>query len=299
VSYDDQRTFFDRWEGFLVLIDALEGSFADLAQKRGAAAVGASSTRESAAMGADAAPPLPCLNRNNSIENTLTGAQKRTAFSLTENVKMMAEKHGIERLLFNTLTFRDHVIDIKEAQRRFNSLRTNVLKHRYLDFITVVERQKSGRIHFHLLAAGKHDFRTGFDFDAAKVGDYRSACAALRSEWAFWRKTSKEYGFGRTEQLPVYSTIEGIACYVGKYIAKHIEQRREDDKGARLVRYSDGARHCSTRFSWNGPMSKLWRKKLRSFAVRHGLYSMDMIRERFGPNWCWILSQHIIEEVVL
>jgi hypothetical protein len=282
-----------------VLIDALEGSFADLTQKRGNAAGGASSTRDSAAMSADAAPPLPCLYSNNSIENILTGGQKRTAFALTENVKMMAEKYGIERLLFNTLTFRDHVVDIKEAQRRFNSLRSNVLKGRYLDFITVVERQKSGRIHFHLLAAVKDDVRTGFDFAAAEAGDYRSACAALRSEWAFWRRTAKEYGFGRTEQMPVKSDAECMAKYVGKYIAKHIEQRREDDKGARLVRYSDGARHCSTRFAWNGPMAKEWRKKLRSFAVRNGLYSMDMIRERFGPNWCWILSQHIIEEVVL
>lgn len=241
---------------------------------------------------------LPCLYSNNSTETILTGNQRRTAFALAENVRMMAEKHGLERLLFNTLTFRDHVLDIKEAQRRFNSLRTHVLAERYLDFITVVERQKSGRIHFHLLAAVADDVRTGFDFAAAATGDYRSACAALRAEWAFWRRTAPLYGFGRTEQLPIMSTSDGIARYVGKYIAKHIDQRREDDKGARLVRYSDGARHCRTRFAWSGARSKLWREKLAAFASRNHCGSMEELRILFGKNWAYRLAEYIMLEEV-
>jgi hypothetical protein len=211
---------------------------------------------------------------------------------------MMAELHGLHSLLFVTLTFRDHVLDIREAQKRFNSLRTGVLKSRYLDFITVVERQKSGRIHFHLLAAVAYDVRTGFDFAAAQEGDYRSAGVHLRAEWAFWRRTAPAYGFGRTEQLPVRSTSDGIARYVGKYVAKHLHQRREDDKGARLVRYSQGARKCGTRFAWNGPKAKEWRKKLASFATRHGCWSIDMLRERFGSRWAYRLFDQIEQETV-
>lgn len=242
---------------------------------------------------------LPCLNSNNSIESILTGGQKRTAFALAENVRMMAEQHGIERLLFNTLTFRDHVLDIREAQRRFNSLRTNILAERYCDFVTVVERMKSGRIHFHLVVATRDDMRTGFDFEAAARGDYRSACPALRSEWAFWRHTAPKYGFGRTEQLPVKSTSEGIAKYVGKYIAKHVGQRKEEDKGARMVRYSDGARRCRTRFAWTGEKSKRWRRQLEQFALRHGCPTMDALRDTFGPKWAYLLAEYIAEEVVV
>lgn len=273
----------------LAPIDPLPGSFTERA---------ASEPDAPALAGAPAAAPLPCLNRNNSNETILSGSQRRTAFSLAENVRLMAEEHGLERLLFNTLTFRDHVLEIAQAQKRFNSLRTGVLADRYLDFVTVVERQKSGRIHFHLLAATEHDVRTGFDFDAAARGDYRSACPELRREWAFWRSTAPEYGFGRTEQLPVKSTSDGIAKYVGKYIAKHIDQRRQDDKGARLVRYSAGARRCGTRFAWTGERSKLWRKQLASFAMRHGCWSMDMLRERFGSNWAYRLAEYITAEVV-
>ena len=170
----------------MVTLDPLPGSFAELAQIRSrTAAAKAPDAARSAAPATGAR--LPCLNRNNSNEPILTGAQRRTAFALSFNVESMAKKHGIECLLFNTLTFRDHITDIREAQRRFNSLRTGVLKRRYLDFIVVVERQKSGRIHYHILAATAHDMRTGFSFEAAAAGDYRSARAALRAEWAFAR----------------------------------------------------------------------------------------------------------------
>ena len=66
------------------------------------------------------------------------------------------------------------------------------------------------------------DIRTGFHFAAVKRGDYRSASAYLRREWRFWRATAPKYGFGRTELLPIKKTAEGVAKYVGKYIAKHI-----------------------------------------------------------------------------
>jgi len=282
----------------MVTLDPLPGSFAELAQIRSRTAAAKAPDAGARAPAPATGARLPCLNSNNSIQNILTGGQRRTAFALSENVKLMAESHGLERLLFNTLTFRDHVLDIKEAQRRFNSLRSNVLAERYRDFITVVERQKSGRLHFHLLAATEHDMRTGFDFDAAARGDYRSACAELRAEWAFWRKTAPEFGFGRTEQLPVKSTSDGIAKYVGKYIAKHIDQRRQDDKGARLVRYSEGARAVSTRFAWANGRGRVWRQKLSQFATRHHVWSIEMMNERFGPHWAFKLSELIAAEVI-
>lgn len=279
----------------MVTLDPLPGSFAELAQIRSRTA-GTPATP--AGQPAGGSSVLPCLNRNNSNETILTGAQRRTAFALAFNVESMAKKHGIECLLFNTLTFRDHITDIREAQRRFNSLRTGVLKRRYLDFIVVVERQKSGRIHYHILAATAHDMRTGFSFEAAAAGDYRSACAALRAEWAFWRTTAKDYGFGRTEQMPVKSTVEGISKYVGKYIQKHIDKRREDDKGARLVRYSDGARAVSTRFAWANGRGRVWRQKLSQFATRHHVWSIEMMHARFGPHWAFKLSELIAAEVI-
>jgi hypothetical protein len=216
----------------------------------------------------------------------------------------LARAFGIEKLGFLTLTFADLVLEIKEGNRRFNSLNTHVIKERYLRGVVVPERQKSRRLHFHLLVALRADIRSGADFEAFKRRDYRSANQALRSEWAFWRATAPRYGFGRHELLPVRSCAEGIARYVGKYISKHIRERAEADKGARLVRYlgfSQGQgkptfRKASCRFGWNTDNGWLWRHKLAAFAERNGARDTEDLAKIFGPRWAYRLQAEILAE---
>ena len=250
---------------------------------------------------------LPCLSSNNSNEdppdrvNLLTGGHKRSAFVLAYEIMALAREFGIERLGFFTLTFADLVLDLKEANRRFNSLNTGVLKGRYSRAVVVPERQKSGRVHFHLLVVLGADIRSGADFEAFGRGDYRSANLALRSEWAFWRKTAPLYGFGRHELLPVKSNEEGIARYVGKYISKNVRERVLTDKGARLVRYlgyGPGDRRASARLAWNTENSWLWRHKLAAFAERMGLKDFSELQQAFGARWAWHLQGAIIAEHV-
>lgn len=241
--------------------------------------------------------PLPCQNSHNSITGTtqppeFSPSARRTAYALQANVKGFVERHGIERVGFLTLTFAEHILDPKESQRRQNSLSTNVLRKRYVEHLRVFERQKSGRIHYHLLVALHDDIRTGCDFEAFARGEYRSAPAALRAEWSFWRRTAKEYGFGRTELLPVRSSTEAIGRYVGKYIGKHLEARESRDKGVRLVTYSC-AKVANTRFAWISPGAATWRRHLGAWitmlhevgAIRHP--TMAAVADRFGPRWAY------------
>lgn len=248
-------------------------------------------------------PPLPCLNSNISTEThaaaspnpptagtsspsngpsetPLTEAQKdarsklktpstqnlKSAFVLQQSVAKLAQDYTLEHIGFLTLTFAQHITCPKRAQKRLNSLLTHIIKPRYREYLGVMERQKSGRIHYHMLIVLDQDIRTGFKFQEADQGNYSSANPKLRSEWAFWRNTAKKYGFGRTELLPVKSNIEAMAKYVGKYISKHIQARNPEDKGARLVRYSRGARAGTTRFQFLSPGSSEWRRKLATFA---------------------------------
>src|SRR5580658_5145432 len=83
--------------------------------------------------GALCRPPLPCPPKsNNSIEKlAFPPAAGRTAYALSVNVAAAVERWGIKNSGFLTLTFADHVLDPKEAQRRLNSLTTNVLRPRY------------------------------------------------------------------------------------------------------------------------------------------------------------------------
>ena len=249
--------------------------------------------------GARSAPPpaaLPRLNSNNCNEapipahlresyNRLSTNHRKTAFNLSRAVARLCKTYGIERVGFLTLTFADHVTCAKEAGRRFHSLRTGVLSTRYRESICVLERMKSGRIHFHLLVVLPDDIRTGFNFTEAASGVYTSASTRLRAEWAFWRRTAKDYGFGRTELLPVKSNEDGLSRYVGKYIAKHVGQREERDKGVRLVRYSKGASAGTSAFMFVSPRSRLWRWQVGEFARRNGCADLASMKEKFGRRW--------------
>lgn len=268
---------------------------------------------------------LPCLSSNNSTEPDsgcglserlehaqsmasesnslhvvgglkLSQQQKKSASALAWNVKYFVDQFGLEHVGFLTLTFPDNVQSPKEAQRRFNSLRTHVLADRYQAHIRILERHKSGRIHYHLLIAVQADIRSGADFDAFAAGNYQSASKALRDEWSFWRSTAPAYSFGRTELLPIKSTAEGIGRYVGKYIGKHISQRQPGDKGIRLVEYSRGARMASTRFGWNTLGAAAWRRKVRLFAsimtpVEVPFRSFTAV---FGSRWAFHFRDFIL-----
>jgi hypothetical protein len=249
-----------------------------------------------------AAPPatgLPCPNTINCNEtkdeklNRLSAGHRKTAFALRENCRLLIERHGLNRMGFLTLTFARHIVDYKQAQKALHSLLTGVLRHRYAEYIIVMERMASGRVHYHLLTTMKEDIRTGFDFDAIKRGDYHSANEHLRGEWAFWRRTAPKYGFGRTELKPVRKCGESISWYVGKYIEKHIGNRKAEDKGARLVRYSKGTNRVSTRFTWCSPGADLGRTKLGTLCRQFGLTSdnyAEHFRLWYGSNWIMTLG---------
>lgn len=283
--------------------------------KAGKTLDGSGESEASAPAGASDSPSLSISH--NSIEcdkekpkwQGLTGSQKRTAEALRHNIEDLAGKFGIERLLFVTLTFGDHVTDISEAQRRFNSLATNQLKKRYLRVIAVLERMEGkgrghGRIHFHCLCVAQNDVKTGCNFDAIASGDYRSANANLRSEWAYWRETAPRYKFGRTESLPVKSSSAAISKYVGSYISKHIGKREFMDKGAKAIRYIGYPKlqkppwnsHHMRVFDDEGKEtdSWLWRKKLKEFCRKHNTNEEGMKRV-FGPRWAFNHQKAIAE----
>src|SRR5665213_895798 len=109
--------------------------------------------------------------------NQLTGSHRRMAHVLSVEIQGLANEFGINQLGFLTLTFADRFgrRDLREAQRRFNSLNTGVLRSRYSRVIGVWERSDAGHIHFHLVVVLASDIRSGFDFKGVKLQDYSSA----------------------------------------------------------------------------------------------------------------------------
>jgi hypothetical protein len=259
--------------------------------------------------------PLPCLYSNNSIEITQTSSDdhkkqcvEAVALTLTPYHKRQAQTLflNVERLItkvaqspnhvgFLTLTFPDNVTDFREASRRFNSLKTNFLS-KYPEFgewICVKEQQKRGAWHFHLVVCLSGDIKSGLNFEELARGVYKSASPYLRGIWSDLREAMPKYKFGRSELLPIKSSAEAMARYVGKYISKHIGQREPDNKGVRLISTSRGWAKNSVRFGWNTDNAKLWRKKLRIFAMNHGCEEMYQLSEKLGPGWAYKYADDI------
>lgn len=273
---------------------------------------GESATLTPALAGAAGAISLPCLNSNNSTESVLSEPQKepfllspyhkKQAFALSQNAAQFINLFGLDYIGFLTLTFADNVTDHKEAQRRFNSLATHFLRLFAVDYMLVKERQQRGAWHYHLLVALPAPIRPGFNF--AEVFPvkgrprYTSACPYLRSLWKELRAAMPKYGFGRSELAPIKSNEEGIACYVGKYIQQNALNKwcsGYDDKGVRIVSYSQAWPRTTLQFAWNTPGAKEWRRKVRLFAEYLGLKHYEELSLKLGKRWAYYFADVINE----
>jgi len=251
-----------------------------------------------------------CTERG--TESPLPGTKAKQARALAHNLEFMCREFGLETIGFLTLTVGDYgpdgrwlgVHDRAEASRRFNSI-LNRIRERYRCGAIVTERHKSGAIHFHLLVATGFDLRTGLDVEAVKRRDYRSASAALRAEWQWWRDIQGKYGFGRHELLPVKTTAQQVARYVAKYLSKSWNERRAEDKGGRCLRYF--GRWSKAGLKVGPPMSarhgsmteraQAWRACCRQIQMATRFLGVELneqnIKEYNGPRWAWRLTKQI------
>jgi len=253
------------------------------------------------AEGGEAELPLPCLNCNNTdekdnFESLLSPYYKKSAFCLRTNCGKFIDDVGIDNVGFLTLTFPDNVLDNKEAYRRFCNMRKQFLSIFFGSWMLVKERQKRGAWHYHILIDCKTDIRSGINWDEIHPPDgqrakYSSASNELRNLWSILRDRLPIYGFGRSELLPIRSNAEATSKYVGKYIAKHIYGRSDQDKGVRLTSYSQKAQKAATpNFQWNSPGAKTWRSNLARWGQVCQIPDITDMQNHYGHRWAFKLS---------
>ena len=103
-----------------------------------------------------------------------------------------------------------------------------------------------------------------------------------------------EDGGGPGAERRAAPPASGLPCL---YVSKHISQRQECDKGARVVRfigYKPGDRNASSRFAWNNENAWLWRRKVAAYAAKVGAQDLDALREIFGARWAYLLQAEIL-----
>jgi len=240
---------------------------------------------------------LPChmseqLNNGTTSPTPSGGKAQRLARLRVElEIQGLCVRYGVNRIGFLTLTFADDVKTLAEAQRRLNSVMTNQLSKRYVEWVCVAQRHKDNRIHFHLVVVMAQDIRTGFDFAAVARRDYSSASPYLKAEWAFLRavlpydeQTGKGYSFGRHELLPV-RIADGFGRYVARYVGR-AGNTRQDEKGARLVRFSRGFKRCVVgKFSKVDAIEERARNRLPEIVDLLGFRDIAHLECSIGPRW--------------
>ena len=82
----------------------------------------------------------------------LTNEQAKTFFCLEKNTKHFNKIYGVEHVGILTLTFKENLQDSKESQRRWNNLNRMINREKKFQvLVKVIEPQKRGAIHYHLI----------------------------------------------------------------------------------------------------------------------------------------------------
>lgn len=240
--------------------------------------------------------------------------QLKQKFAVTENTAAFIEQVGENSVGFLTLTFEDNLTDPKEAQRRFNSFWSNVGRKTFGAYLRVIEFQRRGAVHYHLLVACPVAIKSAFDWEAfmtaqecwrakdmnghrqltrAYVQKLRDGgCSWLVDTWAMLRHELPKYGLGRSELVPVRSNFEGMAKYIGKYLEKGCMNRAPDQKGVRMFNASlkGWNKRVSMRFQFISEGSGNFRSRVARLATHIGATEDEGLSPHLGKKWAYRLK---------
>lgn len=245
--------------------------------------------------------------KNNSIKSV----SAKTAYKLECNILDLANHYHESQLFFMTLTFglneperikRKRKTSPKKPRSKmdreakaWDSLQTNILKKRGIEFIKVMERNEKGRKHFHAIIVlpwkTVGEVRPGVDQLTREPQKhvekyYHGRLAELSGELS--QKLTR-YGFGRWNMTPVKS-LEGLAKYLTKQVTSDRQHYR---KGDRVYSCSKKLRAAKGSIAWVGERPKHFRHALQYLAFANGVDDLDGMRKVFGPQWFYLNSERV------
>ena len=217
--------------------------------------------------------------------------------------------------MFFTLTDEDNLHPTQFARRWNHYLRRHGAW--IVSFIRVLEPQKQGRPHYHLLVAVLWDTKPdSFDWEAfdgcqeerringptARFRELRarykaSAAPQLVAMWQMLRKVLPRHGLGRAELLPIRKAKEAISEYIGKYLEAGLVIKKHSWKGCRRVEFDRrnkiGWLACTRVFAWHSAGAVAWRKRVGEVGAALGVEDLAGIGKKLGPKWAYRLRKTI------
>jgi hypothetical protein len=239
-------------------------------------------------------PRLPCLKTDNCIRTS----RRKQLFVGQENMRLYIEKFGENNVAVLTITTPSQCLSAAEFQRRWHSLRSNVLPDLFATGMWVRERQaRTGNWHSHAIVDLGRDVRTGFPFEEVKRGFYANVDAELRKTWKRLRDRVGKYGFGRTELLPIKQNGAGCARYLTKYLGKAlISEKAPGEERCRLFGVWGGVRFVYARFDWVS--NRIMRRRKAWLATTAGLSDLEGFKALYGNRWWFVIGEALLKVIL-
>jgi hypothetical protein len=224
--------------------------------------------------------------------------------------------YGKERVGILTLTFKENLQDMKESQRRWNNLSRIINREKKFQvLVKVIEPQKRGAVHYHLIVKTEKNIRGQIDWETyermgkesctkekRRLGKELAKTAEphLVELWGWLRKKCKSTGFGRSELMPLKKP-DHVKNYIGKYLEKDMQdnslKKGGKNHGMRMITYGRNApKVASKKFTWNSGHGCLYRHRLKYWAKYRGIKDEQEMEELFGPRWSYVIYKQVMED---
>lgn len=182
----------------------------------------------------------------------------------------------------------------EDWRRWYNAFLRKRFGNRY---IRVLELQRSGRIHFHVLVDARTDAKSHWNTDKKQFiwtseNENRVAVRKLISD--IRKSTKNDYGFGRIHVEPVIFTTSRTAAYLAKSVGEKVFFMK---KPYRVRRTCFGKGVPAFKSGNFDPTNTYFRKGLVEWAKLEGFEEddFDAIELRYGKGWRWVCMQDIME----
>lgn len=192
-------------------------------------------------------------------------------------------REHVGMLTFSSCGGENRTNDMAEFARRFDSFNANCLAGVFECWLAVIQRHRDGAPHCHMIVVHREALGGPMYFRKDQKAWWCNATKGCQGLWGhFTPERMGAYGLGVARLHPIRDA-DAAGAYVARYVSRELGKRRPEDRGARLVRYSQSwPRVVVGPFSWAD-----WRvKQARDRAEEAGRLlwgSFDRMRSDVGP----------------
>lgn len=152
-------------------------------------------------------------------ENNFKQIEERNLFRSKIELQRLVKANESSFKTFITLTFKDNITSLNDANNKFKSFRTYIKKVKSdFQYVGVPEFQKRGAVHYHLLTNIDYN-----DFDLLSQEE-KKIWKPKKKQWETFRILKKGFPYGFTSCKDI-NNIDNVVGYITKYLTKDIDNR--------------------------------------------------------------------------